>query len=90
MSCKEKRKVTFNLRYHTYNKHKYPDNYAHDLLFLFYPFHNKSELLSEYDETHTSKLINQQILGTVIKINKLLNLTVTWRMLLFSSYGNDF
>ena len=26
---------------HAHNKHKYPDKYAHDLLFLFYPFHKK-------------------------------------------------
>ena len=40
MSSKDKlhcRKVPFVLRYHVPKKHKYPEQYAYHLLFLFYP-----------------------------------------------------
>ena len=47
------------------NKHKYPKQYAHDLVFLFYPFWDKSALLSECDETFTSKIIEQHALEAV-------------------------
>ena len=73
-SSKEKlhsRKVPYVLGYHAPNKHKYPEQYAHHLLFLFYPFRDESPLLSECDGTYTSKLIEQHILE-VVNWNKLI------------------
>ena len=58
-------KVPFVLRYHVPNKHKYSEQYAHHLLFLFYPFRDEFALLSECDETYTSKLIEQHVLEVV-------------------------
>ena len=55
MSSKEKlhcRKVPFVLRYHVPNNHKYPEQYAHHLLFLFYPIRDESVLLPECDGTY--------------------------------------
>ena len=34
-------KVDFVLRYHVPNKHKDPEPYAHQLLFMFYPFRSE-------------------------------------------------
>ena len=53
------------------DKHNYPEQYAHHLLFLFYPFRDESDLLSEYDGTYTSKLIEQHVLE-VVNRNKLI------------------
>ena len=74
MSSKEKlhcRKVPFVLRYHVPNKYKYPEQHAHHLLSLFYPFQDESTLLSECDGIYTSKLIEQQVLDAV-NCNKLI------------------
>ena len=38
------RKVPRVLRYHTPDKHQYPEKYSHHLLLLFYPFRSKNEL----------------------------------------------
>ena len=38
------RKVELFLRYHFPNKFKDPEGYAHNLLFMFYPFRDESEL----------------------------------------------
>ena len=56
MSSKEKlkcRKFRAVLRYHVPNQHKYPEKYAHHLLFMYYPFRSESELL---DNTYLHKL----------------------------------
>ena len=74
MSSKEKlhsRKVPYVLEYHVPNKHKYPEQYAHHLLFLFYPFRDEPPLLSECDGAYNSKLIEQHILE-VVNWNKLI------------------
>ena len=42
MRCCKVRRV---LRYHTPNKHQYPEKYVHHLLLLFYPFRSENELL---------------------------------------------
>ena len=71
MSSKEKlycRKVPYVLRYHVPDKHKYPEQYVHHLLFLFYPFQDESALLSEYDGTYTS--ISEE--DKVVNRNKLI------------------
>ena len=47
------------------NKHRYPEQYAHHLLFLFYPFRDEPVLFSKQDGTYTSKLIEQHVLEVV-------------------------
>ena len=47
------------------NKHKYTEQYAHHLLFLFYSFRVESALFSECDVTYASNLIDQHVLETV-------------------------
>ena len=72
MSSKKKlycRKVLFVLRSHVLNKHNYPKQYAHHALFLFYPFRDESSLLSQYDGTYTSILIEQHVLEVVNRNN---------------------
>ena len=47
MSSNEKlkcRTVRAILHYHEPNPDKYPEKYAHHLLFTFYPFHNEDNL----------------------------------------------
>ena len=70
MSSREKlyrRKMLYVLRYHVSDKHKYPEEDVHHLLFLFYPFRDESALLSEYDRTYTSKSEDE-----VVNRNKLI------------------
>ena len=58
--------MPFVLRSHVSNKHKYPEQYAHHLLFLFYLFRDKSALLPECDGTYIiSKLIEHHVLEVV-------------------------
>ena len=48
MNCNEKmkcRKVRRVLCYHVPNKHIFPEEYAHYLLFLFFPFRSGTELV---------------------------------------------
>ena len=40
------------LRYHTPNKHQYPEKYAHHLLLLFCPFISENELLGGTSHTY--------------------------------------
>ena len=40
----ECRKVKAVLRYHVPNQHKRPEEYAHHILFMYYPFRNEVEL----------------------------------------------
>ena len=65
MSSKQKlkcRKVKAVLRYHVPNRHKYPEEYAHHLLFMYYPFRSESELL---DDTYLEKLVAPNVLDIV-------------------------
>ena len=50
------------------NKHKYQEQYAHHLLFLFYLFRDESALLAECDGMYTSKLIEQHVLEIANRI----------------------
>ena len=49
IGCREVRRV---LRYHTPNKHQYPEKYAHHLLLLFCPFISENELLGGTSHTY--------------------------------------
>lgn len=46
------------LRYHTPNFDKYPEKYAHHMLFMFLPFRSESELLAD-DGSYMTKLATQ-------------------------------
>ena len=65
MSSKEKlkcRKIRAVLRYHVPNRHKYPEKYAHHLLFMYYPFRSENELLNA---TYLEKLSQPGVLDIV-------------------------
>ena len=72
MSSKEKlkcRKVKSVLRYHVPHKYKYPEKYAHHLLFMFYPFRNEQELCNTSTGTYLEKLNDPEVL-CIINENK--------------------
>ena len=62
-------KVKAVLRYHVPNRHKKPEQYAHHLLFLFFPFRNESESCCTPSGTYMEKLNEPQVL-TVVNENK--------------------
>ena len=71
-SKKEKikcRKVKAVLRYHVPPRHKKTEQYAHRLLFMFFPFRNESELCCTPSGTYMGKLNEPQVL-TVVNENK--------------------
>ena len=68
MNTKEKlkcRNVKAVLRYYVPNRHKYPEKYAHHLLFLFYPFRNEENLKSGNSGTFSEKLQEPGIIDIV-------------------------
>ena len=68
MSSKEKlkcRQVKAVLRYYVPNRYKYPEKYAHHLLFMFYPFHNEENLKSNDSGTFSEKLQESGVLDIV-------------------------
>ena len=80
MNSKEKlkcRQVKAVLRYHVPNCHKHLEKYAHHLLFMFYPFRNEQDLMSDNSGTYCEKLQEPGIID-IINRNKLV----------FEPYGN--
>ena len=80
MNSKEKlkcRQVKAVLRYHVPNCHKYPEKYAHHLLFMFYPFRNEQDLMSDNSGTYCEKLQEPGVID-IINRNKQV----------FEPYGN--
>ena len=72
MSCSKKlrcRKVPCILRYHVPNRNKFPEKFAHHILFLFCPFRSEAELLSTEFHTYVDKLSEPGILE-IINFNK--------------------
>ena len=72
MSSKEKlqcRKVKAVLRYHTPNREKHPEKYAHHVLFMFYPFRKESDLFGSNSGTYVETLTEQQV-RDMVNINK--------------------
>ena len=70
MNSKEKlkcRQVKAVLRYHVPNHHKFPEKFAHHLLFMFYPFCNEQHLISDNSGTYSEKL---QELGVIDIVNR--------------------
>lgn len=48
------------LHYHEPKPDKYPDKYAHHLLFTYYPFRNEDNL--KLDESYFAKLLQSGVL----------------------------
>ena len=60
MECNETikcRKVRRVLRYHGPNNDRYPEKFAHHLLFMFYPFRSEDELLTGNPSTYRNTLV---------------------------------
>ena len=69
MSSKEKLKcktVKSVLRYHVPNLHKQPENYAHHMLFMFYPF-RKNQTCVQWKVAHTWKNV---VIKNIVNENK--------------------
>ena len=80
MNSKEKlkcRQVKAVLPYHVPNCHKYPEKYAYHLLFMFHPFRNEQDLMSDNSETYCEKLQEPGVID-IINRNKQV----------FEPYGN--
>ena len=59
------RKVRAVLRYYVPNRYKYPEKYAHHLLFMFYPFRIEESLKSVNSGTFSDKLKEPGILDVI-------------------------
>ena len=70
MNCNETvkcRKVRRGLIYHGPNKDKYPDKFAHHLLFMFYQFRSEDESLTGNTPTYRNTLACSSILNAISK-----------------------
>ena len=68
MNSKQKlrcRQVKAVLRYYVPNPHKYPEKYAHHLLFMFYPFRDENDLKSPHTGTYSDKLLEDDVIEIV-------------------------
>ena len=68
MNSKEKlkcRQVKAVLRYHVPNRNRFPEKYAHHLLFMFYPFRNEQNLKYADSGSYCEKLQEPGILDIV-------------------------
>ena len=66
MSSNEKlkrRKVPYVLKYHTLDKHTHPEEYAHHMLFMYFPLRDENEL--KYSNSFNEKLTSPDVLETV-------------------------
>ena len=71
MSSNEKlkcRKVPYVLKYYVPNKHTKPEEYAHHILFMYYPFRDENDLKS--NNSYVEKL-NQPNVLEVINLNRM-------------------
>ena len=64
------RKVKAVLRYHVPNQHKRPEEFAHHILFMYYPFRNETELCQSDSETYMEKLLNLEV-RNIVNENKI-------------------
>ena len=70
MNCNETmkyRKVRRVLRYYVPNKDRYPEKFAHHLLFISYPFRSEDELLTGNPPTYQNALACASVLSAVNK-----------------------
>ena len=59
------RKVEFVLRYHVPNKDKDPEAYAHNLLFMFYPFRIEEQPKAGEPLSYTAKLLEAGVINVI-------------------------
>ena len=59
------RKIPYVLQYYVPNKETSPEEYAHHMLFMYYPFRNEKELLSGNPPTYVSKLSKNGMIEVV-------------------------
>ena len=59
------RKVPLVLKYYEPNKEKSPEDYAHHLLFLFYPFRKEEQLMSDISQSYVEKLNEAGVIDIV-------------------------
>jgi len=64
------RKVKAVLRYHVPNHDKKPEEYAHHILMMYYPFRSESELCQTESGTYAEKLLEPDVIA-VVNENKL-------------------
>ena len=64
------RKVKAVLRYHIPNQHKRPEEFAHHILFMYYPFRSEAELCQTDSGTYMEKLLNSEV-GNIVNENKI-------------------
>ena len=64
MKCRNVGRV---LRYHVPSKDRYPQKFAHHLLFMFYPFRSEDELLTGNPPTYQNTLVCTSVLSAVSK-----------------------
>ena len=62
MKC---RKTPYVLQYYIPNKETKPEEYAHHMLFMYYPFRDEKELLSGNPPTCASKLSESGVIDLV-------------------------
>ena len=73
MSSKESlklRKEKCILRYHIPNQTTQPEEYAHHMLFMFFPFRNESDLKATVSRTYSEKLLEPTVTEIVNKNRK--------------------
>ena len=71
MSANEKlkcRKVPYVLKHHVPNQHTHPEEYAHHLLFMYFPFRNENEL--KLNNSYAEKLNSSNVLE-IINLNRI-------------------
>ena len=61
LKCRVLRQV---LRYHVPNRELKPENHAHYLLFLFYPFRNENDLMSD-NNSYCEKLLETGVMNVI-------------------------
>jgi len=61
------KKIRHVLRYHVPNKHLKPENFAHYLLFLFYPFRKETDLLT--NNSYCETLLQSGVMD-IVSINR--------------------
>ena len=68
MSSKEKlecQKIPFLLQFYVPNQQTQPEEYAHHMLFMYYPFRNENDLKSGNPPTYSNKLRESNVISLV-------------------------
>ena len=62
------RKVPYVLNFHVPNQHTHPEEYAHHLLFMYFPFRKETEL--KLNNSYAERLNSSNVLE-IIKLNRI-------------------